>query len=119
MPASIGQPPIPVPDGSNTVQVLAAIRNALIAASNTDAGRSSPAGTVNSNSSAPQPSQFVVTQQVIVPVTYTVAGGTGPAASVTVPQLKSLTLLNSTTNETWTWAAPGKMFNGGTIGAAL
>jgi hypothetical protein len=38
---------------------------------------------------------------------------------VTVPQLKSLTLLNSTTNETWTWAAPGKMFNGGTIGAAL
>jgi hypothetical protein len=110
MPASISQPPIPVPDGTNTVQVLSAIRNALIALTNTDAGRSSPAGTVNSNSSAPQPSQFVVTQMVIVPVTY---------GAVTIPQLKSLTLLNSTTNETWSWTAPAKMFTGGVIGAAL
>ena len=98
MPASVSQPPIPVPNDTNIVQVLTAIRNALIALTNTSAAQ------------VPTASAFVVTQQVIVSVTY---------GAVVIPQLKSLTLLNSTTNEAWTWNAPAKMFTGGTVGAAL
>ena len=123
MPATIASQAIPVPTADNLVPVCIALRNALIQLTNTDAGRANAAGTIppnGPNQAMPSPSQFTVTSQVIVPVTYNVAivGGTG-SASVTVPQLISLTLTNSVTGETWVWTAPGKLTNGGTIGAAL
>lgn len=112
MTATILQPNIPAPTASNLLQVVEAIRNALIAAANVDAGRANSSGTT------PQaPSQFLVTSQVVVPVTYTVAGATG--ATVTVPQLNSITWTNNVTGQTIVWNAPGKLFNGGSIGAAL
>jgi hypothetical protein len=121
MPASIGQPPIPVPNGSNTVQVLEAIRNALIALTNTSSSQANASGTVTANSGAPQPSAFVVKEQVIVPVAYPLIppGATGGSSTVTVPQLTKLTLVNPTTNEKWSWAAPGSITSGGTVGTAL
>ena len=114
MPASVSQTPIPVPDGTNNVSVLAALREALIALTNTSAGRSSSAGTVNASSSAAKPSQFVVTNQIITPVTYPTSDG----KSVTIPQLSGLTLANPTTNESWSWNAPSSLFSGGSVGAA-
>jgi hypothetical protein len=121
MPASIGQPPIPAPNGSNTVQVLEAIRNALIAMTNTSSSQASASGTVTANTGAPQPSTFVVKEQVVLPVTYPLIppGTTGGSYTVTVPVLTKLTLLNPTTNEKWSWSAPGSITSGGTPGAAL
>lgn len=120
MPATISQQSIPNPTADNLLPVCIALRNALIALSNTAAGRASPAGTVTSNSSATQPSQFNITAQVWVSVTYNVGivGGTG-TASVTIPQLKSITFTNPTTNEVLSYTVPGKAFTGGTVGAAL
>ena len=123
MPATIASQPIPVPTKDNLVPVCIALRNALINLTNTDAGRADTSGTVppnGPNQAMPAPSQFKVIGQVIVPVTYTVpiVGGTG-TASVTIPQLASLTLTNSVTGETWVWTPPGKYFTGGTVGAAL
>jgi len=124
MPATVAQPPIPAPNGSNTVQVLTALRNAAISAANVDAGRANASGAVpgtQGQSMAPQPSQFTVTAQVVVPVTYSaaVSGATGATATVTVPQIKSITWTNNVTGETIVWTAPGKLFTGGTVGTAL
>ena len=123
MPATISQPPIPVPTKDNLLACVMAIRNALIAAANVDAGRSDASGTVPAqgpNQAMPSPSQFTVTSQVVVPVTYSVpiAGGTG-TASVVVPQIQSIIWTNNVSGETIVWTAPGKLFTGGTIGAAL
>ena len=118
MPATIALPSIPQPNGTNDVQVLTALRNAVIAMSNTDAGRANAAGTVppsGPNQAMPSPSTFTVTSQVIVPVTYTTSSG----ATVIVPQLTSLVLTNNVTGETWAWTAPAKLTNGGVVGAAL
>lgn len=115
MPATIIQQPIPVPTADNLVAVVSAIRNVLISASNTGAGRANTSGTQG------QPSQFVLQSEVIVPVTYTVpiTGATGAAGSVTIPQLTSLTLVNSTTGQIWTWTAPKNLTRNGSIGQPL
>ena len=120
MPATVAQQAIPVPTKDNLVPVCIALRNALISLSNTGAGRASPSGTVTAISSSPQPSQFNVTSEVWVPVTYNVpiVGGTG-TASVTIPQLKKVTFTNPTTNEVLSYTPAGKAFMGGTVGAAL
>jgi len=118
MPATIMLPAIPNPNAGNIIQTLIALRNAVITMSNTDAGRANAAGTVppnGPNQAMPSPSNFTVTSQVIVPVTYTASNG----ATVTVPQLISLVLTNNVTGETWTWTAPAKLTNGGVVGAAL
>lgn len=111
MPASVSQPPIPVPTQDNLVLVVNAIRNALIAASNTDAGRASASGSLT-----PTPSQFSVLSQIIVPVTYPTADGT---TNVTINQLIALTLINRTTGQTWVWNAPANLTRNGTIGQPL
>ena len=123
MPDTIALQAIPVPTADNLLPVVAALRNALIAQTNTDAGRANVSGSIpanNTNQAMPNPSQFTLTSQVIVPVTYTVVivGGTG-TASVTVPQLSSLAFTNAVTGETLVWTAPGKYFFNGTVGAAL
>src|SRR5439155_113035 len=67
MPATITQSPIPMPTPDNLLQVVSAIRQALIAMSNTGAGRSDITGKVLA-----APSQFVLQNEVILPVTYTI-----------------------------------------------
>ena len=96
-------PPVPVCTEDNIVQAVNALRQALITLSNQPAAQS------------PTASAFVVQSQVVVPVTFTTSVG----STVTIPVLTSLTLLNSVTGETWSWAASGKLFYGGTKGTAL
>ena len=122
MPATISQSPIPVPTSDNLLQVVTAIRNALISQTNTDAGRAGSAGSLHSGTT--NVSTFTVTQQIIVPVTYplsgVISGGTGTfSGTVTVNELVSLTLLNPTTGQTWIWQAPTSLTRGGTVGQAL
>ena len=106
MTAQIAQPPIPVPNGNNTLAVLKALREAAIAASNTSAGRANQFGTVpaanQSNQALPSPSSFNVANQVIQNLTLKTTNGD----TVTIPTLVSLTLTNPVTGETWSWTAP-------------
>jgi hypothetical protein len=103
MPASTTIPSVPVATEDNLVAAVNALRQALIAMTNTPAAQS------------PTASKFVVQSQVVVPVTFPTSDG----HTVTVPMLTALTLVNSVTGETWSWAAPGKLLTGGTAGAAL
>ena len=106
MPATISQPPIPVPNGNNTVAVLTALRNAMVAATNTDAGRANQFGTVPANNpitqAMPSPSSFNVVNQVIQNIVVKTTNGD----TVTIPTLVSLTLTNPVSGETWSWTAP-------------
>lgn len=119
MPATISQQPIPVPTQDNLVAVVNAIRNVLISMSNTDAGRASQSGSIHTGT-VNQPSQFVLQSEVIVPVTYSVpiVGGTG-TASVTIPQLTSLSLINRISGQVWTWTAPSNLTRNGIVGQPL
>lgn len=115
MPATVVQTPIPVPTPDNLLQVVAAIRNALITQTNTDAGRADSHGTVppvNSQLFMHVPASFAVQKEVIVPVTYTDSNGD----TVVVNQLISLTMVNRTTGQTWIWNAPSSLTQGGVVG---
>lgn len=112
MPATGSAPAIPVPNQQNILSCLNAIRNWIIASTNTDGGRANLSGTVEV---LPAPSQFTLTQEVINLYEYPVVSNGAQIGTVTIPQLVSLTLTNAVTGETWTWTAPGALTAGGSL----
>jgi hypothetical protein len=116
MPPTVTTPSIPVPNANNVVQVLSAIRNYIISQANLDAGQSDQTGTLHANTnSAPQPSQFLVTNVVFRDVTFTTANND----TVTIPVLVSISWTNQANNQIITYAAPGAATSGGTVGATI
>lgn len=111
---TVVQPAIPVANAQNLVTVVNALRQALIAMTAQNAGRSDLTGTPHTAAS-PVPSQFKVVSEVWVAVTYTTSDG----KTVTIPTLRQLNLTNPVTGETWAWTPAGKSTTGGTVGAAL
>lgn len=116
MPPTLSVPSIPVPNSTNFLQVLSALRNFVISQQNLSANRANQAGALTTGSQAqPQSSQFTLTEAVFREVTFPTAG----SDTVVVPVLMSATWTNQATNETITYAAPPAATQGGTVGSTI